>query len=364
MNAIDYIQPNPNTAFVDMPDEAPPEPPRVDRSTLERWSVCPAQAALTEAGKALPVGDAANVGSEGHEAISSAISTYLENAGAMRPAELMDDLITELLGSRPDVQPSVIAAVRPSVWKIVELIKGLNPTNILRYDGGKGQKSGQLAVDAFGVRLTSEVDFLYVDPHTPSPSPDVICEVDWKTGHKLWTSADVRKSFQFQFHAYLVLKNYPGVECLRVRILNTRIGAWSWTCEFRRGDLDAIGGRINRALGEWQKHQATGEIEPWPSYEKCSLCDTALDCPACAAPLRDVKANPAGAVDQLVALEAKQDQLKKLLAAHADSTGRDIASTDGKVLFGRGAPSSERKKPAKLYEPKDGEEADANHAAD
>lgn len=339
MNATDYKPVSPLTSFVDMPDI---EPQRMDRSTLERDCICPLSARLAEEGHALPVGDAANVGEAGHKAISESVAAYIEEGGAMRPGELTDQLLVELLGSRPDVQPETISAVRPSIWKITELIKELNPLNILRYDGGKGAKSGQLAVDAFNVRLTGEVDFLYADQH----SVEIINLADWKTGHKLWTALDVRRSFQFQFYALLVLKNYPNAQALRVRILNTRIGQWSWSCEFRRHDMEAIGARINNALSYWQ----TKSREAWPSLEKCSICDCVLACEYAAAPLVEVAANPSRAVDQLIAMDARADTLKNLLTAHADARG-DIASTDGKAIFGRGAPVSERKRPAKIYEP-------------
>ncbi len=341
----EYIPVDPLTAFVDVPETD--APPRLDRSTVERWGICPAQAALHEAGKATAVGQAAEVGQAIHDAISAGVSEYITTP--MMPGDLKKELEHNLLAARPDVQPEAVAAASGALWKIVDLVKGLNPLNIIRYDGGEGEKCGQLSHDAFGARLTSEVDFLYAD----EDSIEVINEADWKSGHKFWTAADIRASFQFNFHAFIVLNNYPQANCLRTRILNTRFNCWSWSCEFRRSELPKIAARIASTVAIWQQYRDLEDFSPpaWPTYEKCRLCDVALACPACSEPLREVKDNPTLAVDQLIALEAKVKKLRSLIAGHGDSLDADVLSSDGKMSFGRRQPkSAPKRKPApKLY---------------
>lgn len=68
-------QPDSLSAFVDLDDA--PQLPVVDRSTLERYSICPAQARLCEAGLCLPVGIIAEVGEAGHKAIGEAVNEYI-----------------------------------------------------------------------------------------------------------------------------------------------------------------------------------------------------------------------------------------------------------------------------------------------
>lgn len=284
----------------------------------------------------------------------------------MTKSDLIQEIENNLLSARPDVQPAVLSAFRGGVWKIADLLCGLHPENILRWDGGSGDHSGQLAWDISGVRLTSEIDLL----HAHHASPEVICEVDWKSGHKQWSATDIQQSFQFQTHAWLIFNNYPDVSAVETRILNTRLGRWSWSCQFvRHRDFSALQARLSHVVGLWQQYHATCppsdgllasdvlQLAPaWPSLEKCAICLAVLHCPVAAASIREVSqhggASSGKLVDAIVTAEAKLKELKKIACLRIKGLDPpQLSSTDGKTFFGRNAPkrATSRLPDAKLY---------------
>lgn len=333
-------------AFVDTEDDGPALTV-VDRSTLERYACCPAQAAFIAAGLVNTSSHIASAGEAVHQAFGSVIASYIASGGVIRTGELADELFMELRQSRPDVQPEAIRGMRSSAWAWCQYVNKLHPDNILRYDGGTGTRSGQLAWDlpSLGLRLTAEVDLL----HT-SPSPVLLCEVDYKTGWKLHGAQDVRDSFQFQMHAWLVLNNYPDVQALQVSVWNTRSNRRTWPVEFTRADLPAFSTRIQTAAGEWWKYRS---VEPakcptWPTVEKCGICPAARLCPASG----EVD-TPEAMVDQLVAVEAKADAIRKHLGAIVDVSG-DIVTPAGNA-FGTGKPKADRRPTKATYAVKQAE---------
>jgi hypothetical protein len=320
----------------------------LDRSTLEAWALCPWQAKAIEehrvtAWPLLPV-----IGEEIHQAISRATHTWVDSGGILSPSELRDTVEAELLAARPDVQPEALEGFRASIYAWASHLHKIHPENILGMDGGESRgKSGQLSVDFndLGVRVTSELDLLYA-----GESVELLHEVDWKTGHKIHTAGDVRHSFQFTLHAVLVLEVFPNVQALEVVVWNTRTNRPTYRVEFRRERLGEYRARVRMAIQARATEYDTPT--PWPALEKCEQCPAAALCPVAHEPLRDVRRDPAGAVLQLVALEAKADAIKKLLAGHVDGAGQDIVAEG--VAFGRRKPSS-RKPNATLYAPGQGE---------
>lgn len=319
----------------------------VDRSTLERFATCPAQGCYV-AEHNPPAGMAAAVGQEAHQAISRTIEAYIESHEITGPAGFRERFESETRCARPDVQPAVIQALRSVWWKLSEYIAGgVAPQNILRYDGGAGNKSGQLSwpLDDLGVLLTSEVDLLH-----STRSPELLAEIDWKSGWGFYNEDDVADSFQFQFHALLVLMNYPDVEALRVTVWNTRNGTKTRPVEFSRSGLIPIQTRIRSAVGEFLRwHGKPYELaETWPATEKCRLCAAAAVCPAADIQTSKCADDPVRFVELMVATKAKLDAMEAEATAYVDKTGKTILTTAGDH-FGRDKPKTDRKSPAVLY---------------
>jgi hypothetical protein len=321
--------------------------PVLDRSTLEQWANCPQQAALMEHGVAVRESAILNAGIEAHEVFSIAIKEFIGCEGEASAGTLVDVLIGAAHLSRPDVQPDVINAVRYSAWEWAKWLTdprtGLHWSNILRFDGGYGDQSGQLAVDLKwpAVRLTSEIDLLY-----SGASPEVLHEVDYKSGHKQFTARDVEESFQFQMHAYLVFENYPAINGHEITIWNTRTNNRSYRVLFHRKDIDQYKTRVINAARIWsqKREKAIADIPAWPEVDKCAICDVAAHCHA----TRWEVQTPEKLLEKLIATEAAASAIKKQLAAVVKANGSDIVTQAGNA-FGKCAPPSTRAKPNALY---------------
>lgn len=330
--------------------------PILDRSTLERYATCPAQAVYV-AGNPDAAGYAAAVGSEAHNAISRTLTAYTAAQGLMSPRDFREALESELRLSRPDVQPEVIRSMRPVVYRLAEAMAGQDGVhfqNILKYDGGAGEKSGQLAVEFDGVTITSEVDLLHA-----TRSKELLKEHDWKTGWGTYDEQDVFDSFQFQMHWFLIAKHYPEVEELRVTVWNTRIGKPTRPVSFDRSHLQAIETRIRSAVTEWRRwrEMPLDLVDAWPTVEKCRICPASLVCPETQRKPNPCEADPVAFLDSIVAVAAKLEAMQQEATAYVDKTGRPI--THAGSAFGRDKPKAARKPAAVLYTIKgsdDGEE--------
>lgn len=325
----------------------------VDRSTLERFAACPAQACYVEQNSP-PAGLAAAVGQEAHQAISRTIQAYIESSEVTGPQSFRERFESETRCARPDVQPEVIRVLRGVWWKLSEYIAGnIAPDNILRFDGGLGGRSGQLSwpVEDLGVVLTSEVDLLHA-----TRSRELLCECDWKTGWGHYDEQDVFDSFQFQMHAYLVLRNYESVEALRVIVWNTRNGSRSRPVEFARSDLASIETRIRSAVGHYLTYSGKPYelAETWPATEKCRICAAAANCPVADLATQECDRDPVQFVEKMIAVSARLDAMSAEATAYCDKTGKSIVTPSG-TCFGRDKPRAERKAAAVLYERKNAE---------
>jgi hypothetical protein len=311
----------------------------VDRSTLERFADCPMQGRLDEKHKHSLPGIAWG-GQEIHEAISRTIQIYIDSSGVISPFELKQEMESQLWSARSDLQPEAIRGFSRSIYAFAQYLSEIHFENILRFDGGEGMKSGQLAwdFDTLKVCVTSEVDFLH-----STPSPSLLSEIDWKTGWKKWTEEDVRSSFQFQLHAFLVLMNYPEVEALRVVIWNTRHRTKTWDVDFRRDQLEPIRFRIMKAIENWWKFRSMEieDVPAWPVTEKCELCDYAIHCPVADGEIVDVNNDPQAFVEQMVVLTQRLDSMKKAGKSYVKLHG-DIWTLNGDA-FGFDKPQSKRK---------------------
>lgn len=326
-------------AFVDV-DESPPLT-LLDRSRLERYATCPRQARFIDSGAVLDQSREAASGDAVHAALSALVSAYVSSRGALGPTDLIGEAEQAVLSSRPDIQPDAIRGCRASLWAIAKFVAARHPENVLRWDGGDGDRSGQLAWDMpdLGVRVTSELDLLHA-----GPAPQLLHEVDWKSGHKVFSAQDVRDSFQFQLHAWLVFQNYPEVAALQTVIWHTRANRRGWAVEFRREDSRAIQARIRHAAGLWWTHRsdAPADTPAWPLPEKCDDCPAARNCAVVQAlGLRPVADDPGGYVDRLVSLEAAVAQMRKAATAFVKMKRADIVSAAGNC-YGANKPKSAR----------------------
>lgn len=322
----------------------------VDRSTLDRYATCPKQARLIEAGKAwLPTRPMA-VGIAVHEAFSQAIQEHVDSNGSLNPSELAQAATDWLTAARPDVQPEAFQAAKFAVWPWTKLIQSIHVLNILRFDGGEWERSGQLAwdIEGLGTTPTAELDLLYA-----GLSKAVLHEIDYKSGRTHHTPSGVREAFQFQLHAWLVLNNYPEVSALECRVWDLRLNRLTWPVEFVRKDLEWITPRIRSTVGEWRKWKdyEIEDVPAWPEVTKCGNCPCATSCPAaCVTEASD----PASIPDLIAATEARLDKLKELAGSIVDATKLDLVSAAGNA-YGFNKPASSRKKVKALYqvEPKE-----------
>ncbi len=320
----------------------------VDRSTLERYANCPAQARLVESGIGQTAGTIAAVGNEVHLALSEAVSLYVDSGGSIERSVLMDELSTNLRQSRPDVQPQVLKAFRGSVWSWCDWLWRISPANILRFDGGRGTRSGQLSrdIETAGrvVRITSELDFLHA-----TDSLELLQEVDWKSGWKPWTVEAIADSFQMQMHACLVLHNYPDIECLRTRIWSRRLNGLTWAVEFPRRRYQEWETRVLSAAADFVRwHETEGiKCEARPAAEKCRICPAAIGCPVVDIQIKSVKDEPSLWLDRLAAIEASGDAIREYLGSLVDASGKDIVGHG--IAFGNEKPKSTRKTAKQVY---------------
>lgn len=288
----------------------------VRRSDLERWAECPAMAALTEGGKEGPRPDYIEVGEQVHQAISTAIRDWCESDGEIGPVGIRQSLEQALRGSRPDVQPQVIAAARASLWAFGGFLAEIHPANILAFDGGEEiGRSGQLAIDlpTAGVRYTGEVDLLWA-----GPEKNLLHLEDWKSGWRFFRGYDVANSFQFQSYAVMTFAVYPSIEAVEIRVWNLRNNTRTYPVFLERAKSDQYLARIHAAIQVRRNYR--DDPVPWPAAEKCGRCPVALHCPA-SGDIGEVARDPLAALRQYIALQAKLGELEGLLKRHVKQHG-------------------------------------------
>lgn len=312
----------------DMPDfdSAPTAKslPPLDRSRAENYATCPLMAWLIDQGRVINSSFETASGQEAHECLSQTTQEYLSAAAGgtyLGKSELADMLRSYMAHSRPDVQPDVINALRASAWSWCEFITDINPQNILRFDGGSSLgKSGQIgwAVDRLGVTLTTELDFLYA-----GASKQQLHIVDYKSGHKSWTAADVKEAFQFQLQGLLTLKNYEAIESVEIRVWNTRLNRLTYGVEVARDRLPDIERRMIQAATlavQYGKAADAEQVPAWPTVSKCEQCRAAIYCHA--TPPSEVDNDPQAFLlamhAQQVALDAMHNQAAAYVAIHGE----------------------------------------------
>lgn len=316
----------------------------VDRSTLETAAECPRQARFIEAGDVLNTRFCMASGSAVHDAISETITEYVESRGGLNPSEVADYLKQRLAAARPDVQPDAIRAADRIAWPLGRYLNELHYENIRCWDGGRGEHSSQLAYDLeeFGLRVTSELDLLH-----DSESPEIITEVDFKSGFEKWDHVKLIDSFQFQLHAVLVLKRFPDIKALQVKIWNTRIGNMTYPVLFKRESLYNYEYRIRNAAAAYFKTRGKepNQCEAWPMVEKCEACPAAYLCDESKIP----DESPEDVVDLMALMEAKVLSLRKIAIKAVKERGQDVTTMLGNY-FGLNKPKANRQPTYSVYQ--------------
>jgi CRISPR/Cas system-associated exonuclease Cas4 (RecB family) len=330
-------------------DDAPPALMPAYRTTVQNYATCPLMGWLLENRRVIDSSTDTASGSEAHDAFSEVVAEYVASGGEMNRGEIGDMLVGYLRQSRPDVQPLVIESVKRSVYEWSQFIHGITASNILRFDGGKGSRTGQIGKDVphLGLCATTELDFLHA-----GPAKEMLHIVDWKTGRYMHTAADVKESFQFAYQAWLTLENYPDVQAVEVRVWNTRLNRLTYGVEFLRNDLPAIEQRMIKSLSIYAQHtvaESPEKIPAWPTAEKCGECRASIFCHA--TPPNEVENDPVAFLLAMHAQEQRLKAMKKAAAAYVTRTAQDIVTGDGSLCFGFDKPSSERRT-ATIYTPK------------
>lgn len=306
-----------------------------DRSTLEIAADCPRQARILELGLVNHVNGFMFSGQECHNAIGDTITDYVESRGQTGFKDTQELLLQRASAARPDVQPDVIKALERSSYSIAKYLHELHWENIRCWDGGRGEHSSQLAYDLeeFGLRITSELDLLH-----DSESPEVLTEVDFKSGFQLWRHGDVRAAFQFQLHALLVSIKFPDVKALEVRIWNTRLNSLTYPVLFK---LDAeslypVKFRVRNAAKAYfeTRGKEPADCAAWPLVEKCEACPAAHLCDASRFQHGE---SPEQIVDKIVVLEAQANGLRKQAQKFVKDSGKEIVTPLGNC-FGNDKP--------------------------
>jgi len=320
----------------------PPERPAVllDRSTLDLYSICPYQAWAIECGGVVDASAPADSGTEAHKALAAAIEAVIDGPPADPYA------LARVAGqmSRPDVQPDVLDAMMPAVGSLVQYLRYVpvagrpwrNPADILRYTGGGGERAGQLAwdilpaTDARGpVRLTSEVDLLVA-----AGALSEMEETDFKTGHTWYKLADVQHSFQFTFHAWLLFRNHPQLETLRVRVHMTRFNRFTGWATFGRDRLADYEGRLltalrARDLALRQAQQDPLGIKTWPGEPQCHRCAARGMCPRLTAPQWRLMQDPVEYAKAALVIAEELESRRSALADYCRDHPEGINLGDG-----------------------------------
>lgn len=336
----------------------------VDRSTLQRWADCPFQGYAAEHKLVETQTEATATGIESHEAIATAVAAVAAGT-AQSVSEVVDLLVAEAIKTRPDVQPTVVESIRYAAWGIARVLlyqengEPRHPNDIIRFDRGQDDRSGQIAyeldVDKDVITATCRLDLLLA-----TPAPTMLSIVDFKTGWGEVSANDIFASFQLGcFQPGLVMLVYPEVNTVSVQAYNTKFNDLTEPVIFRRDrHLAAMIERIRaacRVRAAYVKRDVIDDVPTWPFPKKCASCPAARICPrirtvisAEPAAGQSIQDTHAELLSQFIAVNAARDQLYDLLTAYTDKHG-DIRLPSGQA-FGRNKPPSKRRPTADLYE--------------
>lgn len=314
----------------------PPLPPElVDRSTIGRYIECPFQGFAVETGL-VPSGSlAADSGNEAHDAYAEMVAKYIESHGSTSTGSLVNVAVDSARHSRPDLQPDVLNAVRAGAYTFARDLtyrpdgQQRNPADILRFQGGQGERTGQIAMDILPqtttrgpIRLTTELDLLMA-----AEARNELAVTDWKTGHTRWTAPMVRESFQFNFQAMILLTVYPDCDRVWIRVFSPRTGGSTGYVGFTRRDAEDCKARCAKAIQVRATALEAGlNADCCPDAERCCQCPAGRECPLAAAPAPALCADPAGFMVNAALRRMQIEADEKALVAYAKKNGPIQAS--------------------------------------
>ncbi len=297
-------------------------PVLLDRSTLQAYSECPYKGMALETGL-VPSGNLMTVSGQAvHDVAAFVVGECVQHDNLVERQEAMD---FARMTDRTDVQQDVLDACKPFVSGLRWWLKDRNPADILRHDGGEGERSGQLAADLLPatkargpIRLTSELDLLVA-----TKADTVLDEIDFKSGRKGFTIEDIATSFQFRLHCWLVMANYPDVQVLRVSVWHTRKGRRTPPVTFTRRDAQDAEGMLLKA---WEGREGTSregvEVPTWPDSGKCSWCPCLLDgCPHPSRLAYELEKDPAAFACDTNLMRVMVEEREKQQDRHVDAKG-------------------------------------------
>ena len=319
----------------------------VDRSTLETYAACPCQGQAVEQRRVMTASAPTEIGTEAHRVIAVAIAAFA--TGDVSAEGIRELLHTGAQKSRPDVQPEVVSTLRGSAHMISQLLafredgEPRHPNDVMRFDGGEGDRSGQLAWEP---RLDLPVCTGAVDLLLATESEAELDLYDWKTGRTWFNSTAVSQSFQFAFYSAMIFENYPDCDTVNVRVLMTRFSAMAPVVRFARTKLDDYTARILSALTIYDEHRDSPRPPTWPHTAKCQLCPASGICPEATRDVRDFADDPAAGLQQLAVLGAATKTLKAAARAYWKANGEFRAAG---LEFGMNKPAKKRAPVPDMY---------------
>jgi hypothetical protein len=267
------------------------KPPFADNSTLAAYDVCPFQGYAIEQALVPNESPEMAAGTAGHAVLAELIDEFRE-IGRLQPMQRdlgdkaehhplyrWDSAVSGLIRTRPDVMPETIRGLARGVWGLANLLNDHHRVDVLRYQGGQGDASGQVTRKLGDSLITSELDLLL-----RTRAANVLHEVDFKTGQTHWMVTDV-DCFQFQCHNWLLRETYPQLDKLLVQVYPTRYTLLDPVL-FTNEDADAFEWRLLAILRERDETYVAAEVgkpiatRPGECCLRCpavTLCACALD---------------------------------------------------------------------------------------
>lgn len=294
------------------------------------------------------VGRAALVGQEVHDVLSRTITGILGEFEAGRiigREEILTILNQEMACVRSDCYAEAHKAMRSGLWSIATILEGIHPKNILQYDGGVLEKSGQLARDVGLARIASEVDLL-----VSTQWEDTLLEIDWKSGWLQYTPDKVKDAFQFRLHAPLIFHRYEKIDRLLVKVFNHRTRQLTREVEFHRSEEPILWAEVQQRVGDWWRNHSKPpvEAEARPSLDSCRICDAAAACHVVDRHISETHTDPQAVLEYYIAAQENVAAVRDLLWGFVEATGQDIVTERGDC-FGFDKPKPLRKSPNPLY---------------
>ena len=310
-----------------VPFDDAPEPFYFRRSESEHWANCPAQGDHCERHPEQFGSLKADAGDLAHGVIDNAVTEWLDSGE--HPSEFM---VPNAQMTRPDVQPDVLAAVRPVVWTLGSFLRARHRDDILRWSGGPDKRpegkdySGQVAFSLLpaGRGMGETFATMELDLLVSTPAPTVLKVIDFKGGQTKYNMTQVASSWQARFYAMVVHEVYPECMFVDFEIWMTRLRSRTPAVRFSRRDSSDMKARVLMALEarhstlQLKPHDAPGTI---PGETKCLRCPMLMECDHAHHAARKIGKDPVSFVETTMHLAAMVKARKALQDKWGDEHG-------------------------------------------